>query len=391
MPRRKTQEEYEQQVQLKAPHVKVLGKYNGNRSPIQHYCMKHDVMWEVSPFNFLQHPTGCKSCQSEMLEKHHQSIKKSNEQFAEEVYALGTGIIPLCSYNGCHEQMTFKCKEGHIWNSTPHDILSGYGCPYCAGQRVLVGYNDLWTTNPEIATMLKNHEDGYTISRGSTQKVWWRCPDCGTLKYDFPKQVIGYGLACPMCSDGISYPEKLMANILQQLNISFEPQYSPEWIKPYRYDFLIRINGEYIIIEMDGGIGHGRIDFRTGSKDVNGFSRDVIKNESAAEHGLDLIRIDCDYHSINSRFEYIKESIYSSKLNEILNLSCVDWEKCNEQATRSLHIEAAKLYDGGKSISEISDELNISYSAIYNWLKRLAKEGLCSYKPVSGRPKVQNR
>ena len=28
--------------------------------------------------------------------------------------------------------------------------IKGTGCPYCAGQKVLEGYNDLATTNPEL-------------------------------------------------------------------------------------------------------------------------------------------------------------------------------------------------------------------------------------------------
>lgn len=48
-------------------------------------------------------------------------------------------------------------------------------------------------------------------------------------------------------------------------------------------------------------------------------------------------------------------------------------------------MEAAKQYDSGLSINDISKNLNISYNTIYNWLKRLGEEGLCTYKPIIGR------
>lgn len=53
MARRKTHEEYVRQVAEKAPHVQVIGQYDGNHTPINHYCLKHDINWDVSPFNFF--------------------------------------------------------------------------------------------------------------------------------------------------------------------------------------------------------------------------------------------------------------------------------------------------------------------------------------------------
>jgi hypothetical protein len=388
MPRRKTQEEYEKQVEEKASHVIVTGKYDGNRTPIEHYCLKHNISWDVSPFNFLQHPTGCKCCQEEAMSRHIASIQKTDEQFKKEVNALGTGIIPMSEYKGCHVKMPFQCAEAHVWISTPHDVLEGYGCPYCAGQKVLVGFNDLWTTDPDIAKMLCNPSDGYTISRGSNQKVEWLCPFCKTKKLSSPKHVASFGLSCSVCSDKISYPNKFIVSLLLQLNVDVVvPEWSPEWIGRYSYDvYFVKNNKEYIV-EMDGGLGHGNIDFKTGERDVEGLNRDIIKSNAAKEHHIELIRIDCNYIQMRERFDYVKKSILNSELKTILELSLVDWDECNKYATKSLHMEAANLYDSGLKIREISDQLKVSYSTVYNWLKRLSKEGLCSYNPVLGRSK----
>lgn len=387
MPRKKTQDEYKQQVQNKAPHIQVRGVYKGNRVPIEHYCIKHNIQWDISPFNFLQHPNGCKECQNEMMQKYYDTKRKSEEQFKQEVEDLGTGIVPIGKYKGIHEKMHFRCKEGHIWPSTPHDVLDGYGCPYCAGNATLKGYNDLWTTNPEMAQMLKDPSVGYEISRGSHREVDWICPNCETLKTSSPKQVYTYGLACSKCSDGISYPNRFIVALLSQLDIeSFQPEWSPEWIGRYRYDVYFIYNNQEYIVEMDGGIGHGELDFITRGQDVEGMKRDIVKDNQAALHDIILIRIDCKYEKrdIHYRFEYIKNSILNSKLSKIFDLSNIDWEQCNKDATKSLHMVAAKQYDNGKSIREISKELHIHYSTVYNWLKRMGNEGLCSYKPIQG-------
>jgi hypothetical protein len=40
---------------------------------------------------------------------------------------------------------------GHEWEATIKDRSAGNDCPYCAGKKVLIGFNDLGTKYPEIA------------------------------------------------------------------------------------------------------------------------------------------------------------------------------------------------------------------------------------------------
>jgi hypothetical protein len=238
-----------------------------------------------------------------------------------------------------------------------------------------------------MAKMLKDPTVGYEISRGSHREVEWICPTCGLPKVSTPKQVLMYGLACPRCSDGISYPNRLIIALLDQLMVStFHPEWSPEWIGRCRYDAYFIYNNQEYIVEMDGGLGHGGVDIATQGQDTKGLERDVIKDEQASLHNIEVIRIDCRYErkDIHSRFEYIKESILKSRLNHLFDLTSVNWEQCNKEATKSLHMIAAQQYDIGRGIREISEELHVHYSTVYTWLKRMSKEGLCSYKPTLG-------
>ena len=388
MPKKKTQEEYAQQVNEKASHIIVTGVYNGNRTPIEHYCLKHNIAWNVSPFNFLNHPNGCPECQREILSKYYKSRMKTDEQFNQEVDTLDTGIKPMSEYSGYNNIIPFMCKMGHIWDSTPHAVLDGYGCPYCAGQKILVGFNDLWTTDPDIAKMLSNPNIGYEISRGSKRVVSWTCPRCGERKMSSVKQVITYGLACSACSDGISYPNKFMYNILLQLGIDFQREVNKatcgfEWTGKYKYDFYFEIDHEKFFIEMDGGFHYD--DYFSSYEEIHNI--DEIKDSLAAEHGINMIRVDCNYINMNHRFEYIKQSILDSKINQILNLTNINWEKCDKEALKSYCIEAAKQYDDGVDMHKIAINLGVSYSTVYTWLKILGEKGLCTYKPVYGAPK----
>lgn len=70
-------------------------------------------------------------------------------------------------------------------------------CPYCSGKKVLVGFNDLQTTHPQLASQLVS-EDPTKISKGSSKKVFWRCELGHEWLTSISKRVSGRG--CPYCS-----------------------------------------------------------------------------------------------------------------------------------------------------------------------------------------------
>ena len=54
-------------------------------------------------------------------------------------------------------------------------------CPYCDGRKVWPGFNDLFTTNPELKELWSpnNTIDPKTIKKGSNKKALWICQNCG--------------------------------------------------------------------------------------------------------------------------------------------------------------------------------------------------------------------
>ncbi|CAN2175045.1 Probable Zinc-ribbon domain containing protein [Candidatus Nanopelagicaceae bacterium] len=75
---------------------------------------------------------------------------------------------------GSSKRLEWKCRSGHIWKAVVGERTAGTGCPICAGKKVLAGFNDLGTTNPDLA----NEADGWdpsTLNAGSNKKVDWKC------------------------------------------------------------------------------------------------------------------------------------------------------------------------------------------------------------------------
>lgn len=74
-------------------------------------------------------------------------------------------------------------KCGHDWDSNIRNRKLGKGCPYCVGKKVLVGFNDLATTHPNLIPEWHPTKNGtlkpQDFSKGSSQKVIWLGNDCG--------------------------------------------------------------------------------------------------------------------------------------------------------------------------------------------------------------------
>lgn len=52
---------------------------------------------------------------------------------------------------GSKKKVWWTCENGHSWQTTVHVRSEGSGCPYCAGRKVLPGFNDLETLYPDVA------------------------------------------------------------------------------------------------------------------------------------------------------------------------------------------------------------------------------------------------
>ena len=92
-------------------------------------------------------------------------------------------LTPFMFPASSNERVWWIGECGHEWDNPIAVMIRGYGCPYCAGQRVLKGFNDLQTVNPEVASQWhpslngEKTPDMYTV--GSGYKAYWLCKKCG--------------------------------------------------------------------------------------------------------------------------------------------------------------------------------------------------------------------
>lgn len=351
--------------------IVILGEYIDCHSHIKCKCNVHNVVWNSTPTS-LYSGCGCAQCGRD---RSREKILEKYNDFLEKLELLNNGIIAIGDYVNMTTPMEFQCSHGHTWLEKPTNIIAGQGCPYCSNHRVLVGFNDMWTTRPDVAKMLKNKDDGYKYTAGSNKKLDFICPECGSICNKYISFVSLRGLCCQTCSDGISYPNKFIRHILKQLKVDFIPEYSPVWAKPRKYDCYFKHKGQEYIVEMDGAFHY--ID----RESINHYvkesqANDNLKTLLANQHGICIIRIEC----IESNVDYIKNKILSSELSQILDLSNIDWSLCDKNAQKSLVKEACNLYmSETHDIKKLSSILNIHSSTVRRYLKLGVKFGWCNY------------
>ena len=280
----------------------------------------------------------------------------------------------------------YECVEcGNVDGITEYMIKMGCSCNVCgtSPNKITYGVNSLADTNPHVVKHLANKEDAEIYSKGTCKKIEWVCEDCGQHKMLTPNTFIKNGIMCDRCSDGKSFPNKIMFSVLQQLlDCKFENEKRFNWCKFKKYnkekeqvgsyDFYFKLNKREYIVEMDGELGHGRDTTFTTLEETNYI--DDIKDKLAKDHNIEVIRIPCP-----AKFEIIKQNVLDSSLGGLFDLSKIEWNKCIEYSSQSLVFKAVNHYNDGKVVSEIESIMKISDVTIRKFLKLGREMGICNY------------
>lgn len=370
------------------PNVKIRPKGGippkYTKDPVDCDCSICNGTFESTPYHLRlaikRNPTskGCKVCLQQGVRKSKDDIYTLEivSQILQENNSRLTILEELPKHKfKCHCSI---CNQDIIISK--YSAMKSKACPVCCGKKIIPGVNDLKTTDPEIASYFISEEYITTHAANTHKKGEVKCPICGRTKFMIPKNLRTQGFGCQYCSDGVSYPNKFIREVLNQLPVSnIISEYSPDWIKPKRYDVYFEYNMKKYIIEMDGEFHFTE---KLGRKPLQELKKiDNYKEEMANNHNIEVIRIE----SLESSRDYLKERICSSKVNSILDLSVVDWNKCAEIASSNLLKKACEIYSNTlKSSKDIAEELGLSQSTIIKYLTKGTQIGLCNYTIQEG-------
>lgn len=118
-------------------------------------------------------------------------------------YKLNGTLLPTDVTIGSKKKVWWICEQGHSWSAFVHSRTKGQGCPYCCNRKILSGYNDLITVNPNLANEWDYEKNGELtpsmVGAGSKEKVWWRCKEGHSWSAQIGNRSRGNG--CPICAN----------------------------------------------------------------------------------------------------------------------------------------------------------------------------------------------
>lgn len=119
--------------------------------------------------------------------------------------ARNGGLTPDDVKAGSDKKVWWQGKCGHAWEASVGHRVRGRGCPFCSGNRVLQGFNDLFTTHPRLAEEWDLESNlpltPSQVKAGSNKKVFW----IGPCSHRFIASVAhrAQGTGCPICNGKI--------------------------------------------------------------------------------------------------------------------------------------------------------------------------------------------
>lgn len=357
---------------LKEKQFTLLSKYKNTRTKIHVRCDVCNYEYDVSPNTLINTHYGCPCCAGVLKIKVNDFEKILNEH--------NLLLVDDVNENDFNSKLNMKvrCKICNYEFTTNYNRVSSQNssCAVCKNKKVLKGYNDIWTTNPEVAKLLLNKEDGYKYTYSSNKKVFWKCPYCENIMLKTIGDVYQHGLSCTNCSDGISYPEKFIKNFLSLCNINYVYQKQFEWSNNKKYDFYLP--NENLIIETHGMQHYKENSCFTNRTLFEEQENDKYKHDLALSNGIkNYVVLDCRY----SKCDWIKDSIINSTLSTICNVNFknINWNQIDIKSRDSLVYKTCELYNKGISKIDILNELDISETTYCKYLNIGTKNNLCNY------------
>lgn len=251
--------------------------------------------WDVHTLSNTK--VGCPYCTNQRLGKDSISFLKGYPELVDKYWDWEKnseeGIYPDEIFPKSNKQVHLHCKKcGYSWNdySPASLVYHKLGCPVCAGQRVLKGYNDFQSRYPDLVDKFWDFEANDVkpdeISWGSGKWINFKCKECGHKWIVQLHDLSVYGRGCPQCARNNmatrSKQEDEITNFLKE-NYDGIIETSKVGLLPNNMELDIYIPKKKIGIEFNGIYWHSEI--------YKKKDRHYRKHKYCEESGIKLFQI----------------------------------------------------------------------------------------------------
>ena len=159
-------------------------------------CEAHPEPYSSTIVSRTRVGTGCRYCSGRQTLVGFNDLATVSPDIAAEAYGWDPQTLTVAS----GKRKEWRCRMWHNYFMTVNKRRQGRNCPYCSNQKVLIGYNDLATTHPEIASEAYRW-DPKTVSYGTRKKKEWLCPLPNHNTYTMPvNKRTTRGSGCQICA-----------------------------------------------------------------------------------------------------------------------------------------------------------------------------------------------
>ena len=149
---------------------------------------------------------GCPVCAGKVVVPGENDMASLFPEIAAQWYQEKNGRLrPSAVSPYSNRRVWWRCESGHAWQAAVASRTTrDAGCPYCSNKKVLKGFNDLATREPQVAAQWHPTLNGSLtpemVLPGSHNRVWWACPNGHVWKAVIYSRTGAQRSGCPVCA-----------------------------------------------------------------------------------------------------------------------------------------------------------------------------------------------
>lgn len=250
--------------------------------------------WDATISNRTGRASGCPICAGQRILIGFNDLLTACPSVGRQWHPTKNGdLLPTDVMAGTSKKVWWLGSCGHEWEANIKDRTGkGAGCAVCAGWVVLVGFNDLATTNPLVARQWHPVKNGVwlptQVTGGSDKKAWWLC----TAGHEWEaviKSRTGIGAGCPDCAK-----DRGARTSMAEIALRYELAALYSGTQPSGVDVSRLTGGRRwecdIVIEQPDGV-RAVVEFDGHSVHAQRFDLDRVKSEALRELGYIVVRV----------------------------------------------------------------------------------------------------
>lgn len=193
--------------------AKEWSSRNGELTPDQVSCGSSKKVWWSckvcgnewqTAVKLRSKGSACPFCSGKKVVAGGNDLASQFPELASEWSPKNKGKGPSGYTAGSSHKAIWRCKLGHEWTAQIKNRVQGSGCPYCSDRKVMPGFNDFASKNPDLVAEWspKNKESKPDmVMPYSNKQIWWICERGHEWKTTVANRSLGS--KCPYCTHAV--------------------------------------------------------------------------------------------------------------------------------------------------------------------------------------------